>query len=214
MTVKTKPAPTAEIEAPHADLVSAIARLYAERAANGSAAMDRSEAARLFSDLAHRLEALGLLDRAAINGVARPNDVDLATYLREIGRLVISSLRAEASVTLDLWSPKECPISARHGALLGLIAVDMISNAVLYAHPAAVPGRIRIGCRREPDGGLVLQVADDGVGLPEGMDGATADGVGFQSMRQLCRQLGGELSFTSSSLGLHCQVRVPPLSIV
>lgn len=211
MNMNARTTPAAEVGQPHVGLVSDIARLYAERTANGRASMD--DAGRLFADIACRLDTLALLDQAAAGGGARPNAINITAYLGDVGRLVIASLAAENRMALDLSSPAECLISARHAALLGQIAVDMVSNAVLYAHPAGVPGRIRIGCEREPDGALVMQVCDDGVGLPEGMDPASDVGVGFQSMRSLCRELGGDLTFHSSCLGLHCQVRLPSLRL-
>lgn len=211
MNMNTRTVPAAEIGPRHVYLVSDIARRYGQRTATGRASMD--DAGRLFADIACRLDTLALLDQAAADSGARPGAINITAHLRDVGRLVIASLAAENSVTLELSSPAECLISPRHAALLGLIAVDMVSNAVLYAHPAGVPGNIRIGCEREPGGTLVMQVCDDGVGLPEGMDPASDDGVGFQSMRSLCRELGGDLTFHSSCLGLRCQVRLPSLRL-
>ena len=66
------------------------------------------------------------------------------------------------------------------------IAVEAVLNAVRHARPTrcavALVGR---------DGGLALEVADDGVGLPAGAVGH----VGLRSMRERAEELGGTIAF-------------------
>jgi signal transduction histidine kinase len=56
------------------------------------------------------------------------------------------------------------------------------------------------------DGGLVLEVADDGVGL---VDGARM-GIGLRSMRERAAELGGSFAVTREAGGGACiRVRLP-----
>ena len=55
----------------------------------------------------------------------------------------------------------------------GLIVNELISNALKHAFPDGRGGEIRVGLSTEPDGAtVVLSVADDGVGIPEGVEPA------------------------------------------
>jgi two-component sensor histidine kinase len=81
---------------------------------------------------------------------------------------------------------------------------------VKYAHPAAVKGRIELGCYRRPAGGILIQIADDGVGMPEGFDPAKDGGLGMRMVRMLSDQLGASLTFESTGVGLTVRLLIPP----
>ena len=82
-------------------------------------------------------------------------------------------------------------------------------NAVKYAHPSGVPVQMSIDCSRGADGNVVLEIADDGVGLPEGFDAERDGGVGFRLIRSLASQLGAKLEIESDSMGLAFRLRLP-----
>jgi len=94
-------------------------------------------------------------------------------------------------------------------ATAGLIVVEAVKNAVKYAHPAGVHGKIEVRCARGADSSVRIDVVDDGVGLPEGFDPATDGGFGFELMRELSGKLGATLTFVSTSLGLRVELRAP-----
>jgi PAS domain S-box-containing protein len=56
---------------------------------------------------------------------------------------------------------------------------------------------------------IAVEVADDGVGLPEHYDPATDGATGFRVMRALSQRLEATLAFKSTSLGLRVRLRVP-----
>jgi two-component sensor histidine kinase len=71
---------------------------------------------------------------------------------------------------------------------LGLIFNELFSNALKHAFPAG-----RVGCIQvQIDGaGGVLEVADDGIGLPASIDPAHPRTLGLQLVQTLVRQIGG-----------------------
>ena len=84
-------------------------------------------------------------------------------------------------------------------------------NAIKYAHPSGIPVRIEIACSRKADGGLLLTISDDGVGLPEGFDAEQDGGMGFKMIRTLAGSLKAGLEIQSTSLGLSLCLDVPPV---
>jgi two-component sensor histidine kinase len=56
----------------------------------------------------------------------------------------------------------------------------------------------------------VIEIADDGVGLPEGFDPAMGSRTGLRLMRALAEQLGGCLDFEQGLIGLSVLLEVPP----
>jgi two-component sensor histidine kinase len=80
---------------------------------------------------------------------------------------------------------------------LGLIVNEALTNALKYAFPNEREGTIRLELHRLGEGTYVLSVADDGIGLPAGMDPKRRRSLGMTLIEGFSRQLGGELTFTS-----------------
>ena len=55
----------------------------------------------------------------------------------------------------------------------------------------------------------MIEIADDGVGLPEGFDPTMGSRTGLRLMRALAEQLGGRLDFEQGLIGLSVRLAVP-----
>jgi two-component sensor histidine kinase len=84
---------------------------------------------------------------------------------------------------------------------------ELLSNAFKHAFPGDAQGTIHVRLCQENDGEIVLEVADDGVGLPAGFDLGQSGTLGMLIIRSLGkRQLGGQVTFRVDG-GVTCQVR-------
>ncbi len=79
----------------------------------------------------------------------------------------------------------------------GLLVNELVSNALKHGFPGGRAGRVAVEVRREGPERLILEVADNGVGLPPGLDFTQARSLGFQLIRGLATQLGGEATVHS-----------------
>jgi PAS domain S-box-containing protein len=81
----------------------------------------------------------------------------------------------------------------------GLIVNELISNALKHAFPGGRGGEIRVGLFSEPDGAtVVLSVADDGVGIPDGVELGKTSTLGLQLVSLLSDQLSGKIAMRRS----------------
>ncbi len=71
------------------------------------------------------------------------------------------------------------------------------AEALLNAHRHARAGRVAIVVQAPADGGAVLDVTDDGRGLPD----ERRAGIGLTTMRERARELGGEVSVETAAGG-------------
>jgi two-component sensor histidine kinase len=77
----------------------------------------------------------------------------------------------------------------------GLIINELVSNALKHAFPGDRPGVISIIFRLTASQEYSLNVADNGVGLPDNFDIQTSHSLGLQLVQALTRQLEGQLEF-------------------
>jgi two-component sensor histidine kinase len=134
--------------------------------------------------------------------------IDAVNYLAAIAREIISGLSLTGKILLRADCRSRFVLPLDKAIPLGLIVGELVTNAVKYAHPTGVAGIIRIDSSRH-NGAIVIEISDDGVGLPEGLDPlATAD-AGLAMVRTLAAQLGASISFDNHGLGLSCILRVP-----
>ena len=76
----------------------------------------------------------------------------------------------------------------------GLLANELISNALKHAFPGDRRGEVQVELVSDRENEAVLSVSDDGVGLPEDLDLAAGDTLGLQLASLLTDQLGGAMS--------------------
>jgi two-component sensor histidine kinase len=162
----------------------------------------------ILEEVASRLEAVARLHRLLAKGRQEPS-VNVADYLREIPDGVVSSLSIAEWTELQFASDPGCLVPAKTALPLGLIAAELVTNAVKYAHPAGVVGQLTFACRRSLGGDITIEISDDGVGLPEGIDPMKNGHSGFQVVRLLTDQLGAEIAFHSDALGLRVTLQIP-----
>lgn len=89
---------------------------------------------------------------------------------------------------------------------LGLIINESIVNSVKYAFPDKKSGIVRVQLHKNNNGGLVLNIMDNGKGLPEELNIKTHPSLGLNLMQGLTKQLNGSFSIENNN-GLHITIR-------
>jgi two-component sensor histidine kinase len=84
-------------------------------------------------------------------------------------------------------------VKADAAAPVGLIVSEALTNSLKHAFPHGDRGTVRIALERDGSDRAVLEVADDGVGLPE--ESKLDEGVGLSLIDALANQIGGGLSW-------------------
>jgi PAS domain S-box-containing protein len=80
---------------------------------------------------------------------------------------------------------------------LGLLLNELVSNSLKHAFPEGRQGSIVVSIGREEGGMVRLTVADDGVGLPEGIDQTSSQTLGLKLVAALSDQLRGKFSLVN-----------------
>jgi PAS domain S-box-containing protein len=166
------------------------------RSGEGKAALER---------VSHRITALGHL-YSKLSNANTVEAVDAASYLEELCRDLIASVRQEGDRSIVLKTDIESALLPTERAIpIGLIVNELVTNAVKYAFPSDAKGTVMVTLKRGP-GELRLTVADDG----QGLDAQRADsGLGGRLVDGFAHQLGGQVERKSDSRGTTVQLILP-----
>lgn len=153
-----------------------------------------------------RIESLATL-YDVLGGSADPTEIRLDTYLSRIVSVVEAAFD-EAIAGMDFrCSFTPIIIQARSAAPLGLILMELLTNAIKYAFPSR-EGIVSMRLCQGAGGRIELAVEDDGVGLPEGFDPKKSTGLGMELIVMLVAQLEGDLVIGEKP-GARFSVRLP-----
>ena len=142
------------------------------------------ELARLLSESVNRIQGI-----AATHDLLSREDVGMAT-VEEIARKIAGIASAnlappEFHLRLGVYA-HNIRVPSRQATILALILNELVSNVFKHSFAGRSEGRILIGASQE-HAAVLLSVADDGPGLPEGFDAETSEGLGLSLVRTLVR---------------------------
>ncbi len=121
---------------------------------------------------------------------------DLMEYQNKISPTFSYTINCpEISIDLDRAVP------------LALIISELVTNAVKHAYPDTTKyNELIIDVDVLDDGMAAFSIKDNGKGLPENFVIENAEGIGFDIVKALCRQISAELSYNSDGNGTHFTV--------
>jgi two-component sensor histidine kinase len=170
-------------------LVVAVLQLQQGRVADGAAKTALDEAITRVGAVAEA--HLALQDSPDLRSL----DIDqsLEDLCRRVGMLNPSVTITCAAAT-GLW------LDAEQAIPLGLIASELLTNALRHAYPAGQEGVVRLSLRAVGGYGdavsLCMTVADDGIGMAEGQ---VPKGLGSTVIAALARQIGAMIDIESDA---------------
>jgi diguanylate cyclase len=185
-------------------VVAALLRLQADRS----------------GDAAGRAQLLAAHGRVmAIAGVhvgqshaGNPSRIDFAAYMRDLCEHAEAGLRNRDTpvlLALTIDPPAGLELDIDRAVPMGLIANELLSNALRHAFPDGRAGLISVRLGRDEGGALRLVVEDDGIGLPEpGQWTESRKGLGNVLARRLAKQIQAEIDLGIGP-GARFEVKVP-----
>ncbi|MFA6564148.1 MAG: DUF3365 domain-containing protein [Verrucomicrobiia bacterium] len=117
--------------------------------------------------------------------------VNFGNYIENIcGHLFCSYGPKAAHIKLETHL-EEVSVDLDQAVSCGLIINELVSNALKHAFPDGRAGRIMVELKMAPEKQIVLNVADDGVGIPPGADIHQTGTLGHQLVFMLAEKLHG-----------------------
>jgi len=111
---------------------------------------------------------------------------DMAASVFQVGGVPSSSVQLELAL-------EEVSLPVDKAIPCGLILNELITNALKHAFPHGRQGTVRVALRHIDQATLMLEVADDGVGMKAELDIGSSESLGLLLVRTLAEQLGGRI---------------------
>ncbi|HOX30955.1 MAG TPA: histidine kinase dimerization/phosphoacceptor domain -containing protein [Spirochaetales bacterium] len=179
-------------------VISSILRLQAQ-------AVEDQTVQDLFNECQNRVQAMALVHEQLYRSVSI-SAIRFGGYVESLAAVVWETFDGTgkgARLELDV---ADAEMSTDRAVPCGLVLVELLTNALKYAHPEG-GGRISVAYREEGGYGS-LSVSDDGVGLPEHFDPESARSLGLSLVTSLASQLRGRLEL-SGPPGAAFELRFP-----
>lgn len=137
----------------------------------------------------NRINSIGLVHQKLYKG-SNLGGVDMKEYFLSLGESILDSLGAGDRIELQLEMNK-IELDIDTAIPLGLIINELMTNSIKYAFPNDKNGTITIKLEEGQDTNLYLEVADNGVGKVDIIQGT---GFGGQLISLLTQQLNGTMT--------------------
>jgi PAS domain S-box-containing protein len=121
-------------------------------------------------------------------------ETDLKTYC---DRVIQSMINLSSNISIKGYI-EEITVPSKAAGLIGMILVELISNAIKYAFPDNNNGLINIELKKEKSQ-LVLVVEDNGIGLGNDFDITKSKSLGLDLVSLMINQLNGKITFHSEN---------------
>jgi len=176
----------------------------------------------LFAEIRHGATRVATIVRE-LSAYSRVDDdargpVDLAEVIAAAERLVAHQLRGRATLSVSV---ADAPRVFANAGRLEQVFVNLIMNAVQSFPDGSTDNRVSIDARRAPNGDAVVEVRDNGPGIPEDLLGRVFDpffttkapgvgtGLGLTVCHRIVTQLGGTIT-VENDRGVVVRVTLPP----
>jgi PAS domain S-box-containing protein len=165
-------------------VISSLLNLQMERVANPAARQALTESQ-------SRIRSMALV-HSLLYRAKDLAQLDFIEYLRTVVESLVTTYGAEPSAIETTVTGAQVQLDIDRAIACGLIVTELVSNALRHAFPHHRHGHIHVEVVTTADQ-VVLEVRDDGVGLPREAQRGAVPSFGLQIARTLTQQLDGTI---------------------
>jgi len=143
-----------------------------------------------------RMQAIALIHQKLYQ-VDDSTKINMRSYINELVDNIRNSVADSERIYFQV-QVADIDLDISQSVPLGLILNEAITNAIKYAYPENQKGDINISLQRTGTEQLQLKIADNGKGLPAGMEADHSNTLGLQLIKLFSEQLEGDLFFINN----------------
>ncbi len=172
-----------------------------------------TDPSRLFDESQNRISAIALIHEQLYQS-ADLAEINIGEYLANLTDNLLTVYGDEGSNVSVEFNTDDLAVDIDTAIPCGLIINELFSNCLKHAFKCREKddnqkeGVVNVGFNSDSNGQYILSVADNGCGLPPGLDFRETETLGLQLVCTLADQLNGELEFTCDK-GTRFDIRFP-----
>ncbi|TGL74528.1 sensor histidine kinase [Leptospira yasudae] len=172
-------------------VVASLLGLQAEHSEN-------DQISQILKECERRIQSMALIHKELYQS-ENITKIDFYDYLNTLLVSLLHSFGKEKKIEFRI-SSKPNFVSIETAIPLGLIVNELVTNSLKYAFPKEEKGLISVKLRSDVEES-VLEVSDNGIGMPNGFDLGKSESLGLRLVEILSRQLRGKSSFVPADEG-------------
>jgi len=136
-------------------------------------------------------------------------EIEVTNYLVRLCESLAASMILDDQPVSIRVEAGEGAVTSQQAVSMGLIATELVINALKHGFPGSAKGTIVVGFESTASAWR-LAVSDDGIGISKHLpDAPVRIGLGTSIVEALTRQLGGRVTTSAASPGTTVSVTVP-----
>jgi PAS domain S-box-containing protein len=152
----------------------------------------------ILKDSQSRIYSIALLHEKLYNSEDFSN-IDHKEYLRSLINNLLVTFRGVSGRISIFYDIADIKLNINTLLLLGMIISELISNSLKHAYPEGTEGEIKIALKTDVNKKIIsLEVADNGIGLPENIQPKKQDTLGLMLVHSLGDQLGADINISNN----------------
>jgi len=155
------------------------------------------QAREMFAESQNRIRSMALVHEKLYQS-SDLSRVNFSDYVESLTALLFRSYGVDSNQIRLRIEADQALLTIETAVPCGLIVNELLSNSLKHGFPNKRRGEVHVRIAEEQGKErLLISVADNGVGLPAGLDIEKSETLGLQLVRTLTRQLSGQLEFSS-----------------
>ena len=154
----------------------------------------------VFTDSQKRIHSIALIHEKLYRSTDLVH-IDFGDYVQTLATQIFDSFCSDRHLIQLHFSIDSVPLNLNieTATPCGLIVNELILNALEHAFLDNQPGNLFLTLEQMKNGGIMLQVKDDGKGLPKGFNFRKSESLGWQLICLLIEQLEGNIQVSSQN---------------
>lgn len=159
--------------------------------------------------LANRVEALNMLyDEFSRSGGNSKGSIALGAYVSRVCS-ALNMIDGHREVRMNLETD-EVRATLNSASQVGLLVSELLTNALQHGFGNDEPGEVNVRLWRDDSGeNTCLQVADNGGGIPKGIDWPNEGSLGARIVRDLTSRIDGTIDVETGAEGTTVTITIP-----
>lgn len=144
----------------------------------------------------NRVQSMGIIHQKLYQG-ENLGSIEMKDYFLNLSEGILDTFNADDKVKIEC-AMENLDLDVDTAVPIGLIVNELLTNALKYAFPENIEGKISISLEKTKDNHLKLKVSDNGIGKVKGL-APKGTGFGTQLVSLLTQQLNGKMTERSES---------------